>query len=50
MTQSTPTKTYIKVHVPTTLKVKLRQLAEQRGVSISSLLRLIANEYIKNKG
>lgn len=49
MTQSTP-KTYIKVHMTPSLKAQLRQLAEQRGVSISSLLRLIVINYIKNKG
>lgn len=42
--------TYIKVHVPLILKQQLQQLAQRRGVSVSSLLRLIAIEYINHKG
>jgi hypothetical protein len=41
---------YIKVHLPLSLKQQLQALAEQRSISLSSLLRLIATEYIKAKG
>lgn len=50
-TNKTPTnQAYIKVHVPLVLKQQLQDVARQRGVSVSSLLRLISIEYIKNKG
>jgi molybdopterin-guanine dinucleotide biosynthesis protein A len=41
---------YIKIHLPHSLKEQLQHLAQQRSISLSSLMRLIATEYIKNKG
>ena len=41
---------YIKVHLPKQLKQDLQALAQGRNISISSLLRLMATEYLKNKG
>jgi hypothetical protein len=46
----TANQTYIKVHLSLSLKRQLQALAEQRSISLSSLLRLIATEYIKTKG
>ena len=37
----------IKFVAPTELKQALQQLANERNISLSSLLRLIASEYVK---
>jgi predicted transcriptional regulator len=39
--------TYIKFRVPDDLKEGLQQLADERNIALSSLLRLIASEYVK---
>lgn len=41
--------TVIKFLAPETLKDQLQELADQRGLTLSALMRLIANEYIKTK-
>ena len=45
-----PNETFIKFHLPLKLKQQLEQLANEKSISISSLMRVIATEYIKNKG
>jgi hypothetical protein len=37
----------IKFVTPTELKESLQQLAKERNIALSSLLRLIASEYVK---
>ena len=44
------TVTSIKVRLSPTLKRQLQDFATQRNISLSSLMRLIATEYIKTKG
>jgi hypothetical protein len=39
--------TLIKFVAPIDLKVSLQQLANERHIALSSLLRLIASEYVK---
>jgi hypothetical protein len=39
--------TLIKFHAPVDLKVSLQELANERYIALSSLLRLIASEYIR---
>ena len=39
--------TYIKFRVPLDLKQSLLLLAKERNIALSSLLRLIASEYVK---
>ena len=41
--------TVIKFFAPATLKDELQALADERGLSLSALMRLIATEYIKTK-
>jgi hypothetical protein len=38
---------FIKFVVPVDLKQNLQQLANERNITLSSLLRLIASEYVK---
>jgi hypothetical protein len=40
-------KVYIKFGVPTGLKDKLQELANDRNIGLSALLRLISTEYIR---
>jgi predicted transcriptional regulator len=37
----------IKFQAPTELKEALQQLADERNIALSALLRLIASEYVK---
>jgi len=41
--------TVIKFHASERLKAQLQALADERGLTLSALLRLIASEYIKLK-
>ncbi|MBE7512748.1 MAG: CopG family transcriptional regulator [Anaerolineales bacterium] len=48
-TPPTTAQTFIKVHLSPSLKQQLQELAKERTVSLSSLMRIIATEYIKAK-
>ena len=39
--------TLIKFNAPETLKSDLQELANERNITLSSLLRLIASEYVR---
>ena len=41
--------TVIKLLVPYSLKQQLQKLADERGLTLSALMRLIATDYIKLK-
>jgi antitoxin component of RelBE/YafQ-DinJ toxin-antitoxin module len=41
--------TTIKFYVPERLKQRLQALADERGLTLSAFMRLIATEYIKLK-
>jgi len=41
--------TVIKFFVPNKLKQQLQELADDRGLTLSALMRLIATDYIKLK-
>ncbi len=51
MSQSSPqlSETVIKFLVPYSLKHHLQELADERGLTLSALMRLIATDYIKLK-
>jgi predicted transcriptional regulator len=46
-TNSNRNEAVIKFRVPDDLKQSLQQLAKERNIAISSLLRLTASEYVK---
>jgi hypothetical protein len=50
MSLNRPQKHFIKFTVPQQLKQQLERLAQARNISLAALLRLIASEYIKQKG
>lgn len=37
----------VKFHVPRDLKTSIQELAHERNISLSALMRLIATEYLK---
>ena len=47
MTQNHKKKVRIKFVAPGTLKRALQELADERNITLSALLRLIASEYVK---
>ena len=38
---------FVKFHVPLVLKEQLQTLAQERNISLSALMRLIATDYLK---
>ena len=47
--RTTISETLVKFYAPASLKAKLQQIADERGVTLSAFMRLIATEYIKLK-
>lgn len=45
----TISETLVKFYAPARLKQQLQQTADERGVTLSAFMRLIATEYIKLK-
>lgn len=46
---TTLSETLIKFYAPAHLKKQVQQIADERGVTMSAFMRLIATEYIKLK-